>query len=458
MTTEHYRYVLKGRRAIKSSLCQIKKTQHQHRVGYLPGLEIREARSHGQRTAMQLLVTLNHARIHCWLQGQPEHCQRIQARFTATDRSGSHTLGLDTQGKILSKEIYYPWGGTACWAVRYQYGSAAKTRRYAGKERDASGLVYYGFRYYTPWLRRWINPDPLSCIDGVNLYCFVCNNPSTLHDSDGCMTVSDSEIHAASYYADYAYHRDTAKTVNYGKPASEIEQKIITRMADTENPRFSQLSWQGQPSGITGRNSGMVAFIFHEDATSASPERYVVSFGGTSSGSYASRSLGVRMWENRSIWRRQMSANVANFFGKVPRTYKDADKLVSALMKEIPASTAVTITGHSLGAAAASYAAGRNFSRGWPLKMIGFSPAKLGTGAKQGALSGLDADEKALLGQSTRLIYIAGDPIPACCARKGGHLVPPMVLPRPRGSSTLSSHILFAAQMSVTFRPATGHG
>ncbi|WP_280179027.1 RHS repeat-associated core domain-containing protein, partial [Pseudomonas viridiflava] len=52
-----------------------------------------------------------------------------------------------------------------------------KTVRYSGKERDASGLYYYGLRYYAPWLQRWINPDPAGDVDGLNLFSFVKNSP-----------------------------------------------------------------------------------------------------------------------------------------------------------------------------------------------------------------------------------------------------------------------------------------
>ncbi|MBC8878817.1 RHS repeat-associated core domain-containing protein, partial [Pseudomonas cerasi] len=57
--------------------------------------------------------------------------------------------------------------------------------RYSGKERDASGLYYYGFRYYAPWLQRWINPDPAGDMDSLNAYNFVSNNPVMLIDKDG---------------------------------------------------------------------------------------------------------------------------------------------------------------------------------------------------------------------------------------------------------------------------------
>ncbi|EGH49324.1 insecticidal toxin protein, partial [Pseudomonas syringae pv. pisi str. 1704B] len=49
---------------------------------------------------------------------------------------------------------------TAWWAARSAVEAKYKTVRYSGKERDTSGLYYYGLRYYAPWLQRWINPDP----------------------------------------------------------------------------------------------------------------------------------------------------------------------------------------------------------------------------------------------------------------------------------------------------------
>jgi insecticidal toxin complex protein TccC len=60
-----------------------------------------------------------------------------------------------------------------------------KYRRYSGKERDHSGLYYYGYRYYLPWLGRWLNPDPSGISQGLNLFEMVSNNPITYRDVDG---------------------------------------------------------------------------------------------------------------------------------------------------------------------------------------------------------------------------------------------------------------------------------
>ena len=40
-----------------------------------------------------------------------------------------------------------------------------------------TGLIYYGFRYYSPSLGRFLNRDPLGELGGSNLYGFVENDP-----------------------------------------------------------------------------------------------------------------------------------------------------------------------------------------------------------------------------------------------------------------------------------------
>jgi RHS repeat-associated protein len=50
------------------------------------------------------------------------------------------------------------------WLIEKRY-------RYTSKERDdSSGLCYYGARYLAPWLARWISPDAVGSVDGLNLY------------------------------------------------------------------------------------------------------------------------------------------------------------------------------------------------------------------------------------------------------------------------------------------------
>ena len=87
---------------------------------------------------------------------------------------------MDGTGTFINREEYTPYGETS-------FGSFARKRyRFTGKERDEeSGLNYHSARYYAPWLARWVSPDPLGPVDGVNLYPYARNNPIRYTDRSG---------------------------------------------------------------------------------------------------------------------------------------------------------------------------------------------------------------------------------------------------------------------------------
>lgn len=58
--------------------------------------------------------------------------------------------------------------------------------RFASKRHDdETNLIYFGNRYYSPYLGRWITPDPIGFSDGPNLYAYVSNNPLIYCDPYG---------------------------------------------------------------------------------------------------------------------------------------------------------------------------------------------------------------------------------------------------------------------------------
>ncbi|MEZ4889799.1 MAG: RHS repeat-associated core domain-containing protein [Crocinitomicaceae bacterium] len=78
-------------------------------------------------------------------------------KYNLEDHLGSSSILLETNGTLINKEEYYPFGETS-------FGSYAKKRyKFSGKERDEeSGLYYYGARYYGAWTCRFISVDPLA--------------------------------------------------------------------------------------------------------------------------------------------------------------------------------------------------------------------------------------------------------------------------------------------------------
>ncbi|MDR3431614.1 MAG: RHS repeat-associated core domain-containing protein [Rouxiella aceris] len=182
---ERYYYAREGTRVLKCNQQAIKATTRKQQTRYLPGLEIRITLTDSKSIEGLQVIALSGVRVLRWLAGQPAGTGKLHVRHSSGDRTDSRTLELDNNGKVISREAFYPFGGTALWATRNQIEANYKTHRYSGKERDITGLVYYGFRYYAPWLRRWFNPDPAGTVDGLNLYCMVNNNPSSARDVNG---------------------------------------------------------------------------------------------------------------------------------------------------------------------------------------------------------------------------------------------------------------------------------
>ncbi|HCN66015.1 MAG TPA: hypothetical protein DIT33_21815 [Pseudomonas sp.] len=177
--TETYVYDGGGQRVRKVRRAKTRGGEHISEVRYLPGLEIRSRTSGEQLHVVLAQAGRNSVRLLNRENGQHQH------RYSVNDHLGSSTLELDQNGELLSQESYYPYGGTAWWAAKSALEARYKVIRYSGKERDATGLYYYGFRYYAPWLQRWINPDPAGDVDGLNHYRFVANSPIRLTDNDG---------------------------------------------------------------------------------------------------------------------------------------------------------------------------------------------------------------------------------------------------------------------------------
>ncbi|AZF43567.1 Putative insecticidal toxin complex [Pseudomonas sp. R1-43-08] len=183
---ERYAYDATGQRILKRRVAQARGVMHTAEVRYLPGLEIRHDSATGEQlNVLNLDAGTTTVRVLLWDRHPSGGRQDAQIRYGLSDHLGSSSLELGEQAQLLSQESYYPYGGTAWWAAKNASEASYRFIRYSGKERDASGLSYYGYRYYAPWLCRWISPDPTGDADGLNLYAMVGGNPVTRDDAQG---------------------------------------------------------------------------------------------------------------------------------------------------------------------------------------------------------------------------------------------------------------------------------
>ena len=181
---ERYVYDSSGQRVRKIKTTYASAMTHTVEARYLPGLEIRA----GHKERLEVITVqagrCNVRYLH-WTEGRPPRIAANHLRYSLDDHLGSSSLELDDEADLISQESYLPYGGTAWVAPHSAVEADYRTIRYSGKERDASGLYYYGHRYYAPWLQRWISPDPAGAVDGLNLYCMVGNNPMRYTDPYG---------------------------------------------------------------------------------------------------------------------------------------------------------------------------------------------------------------------------------------------------------------------------------
>lgn len=109
-------------------------------------------------------------------------------KYQLANNINSITIELDQEGKIVTYEEYFPYGETSLMWGKTQIDVDLKTYKYSAKELDEStGLYYYGRRYYSPSISRWINADPAGTVDGLNVFAFVGGNPVSRVDVDGLM-------------------------------------------------------------------------------------------------------------------------------------------------------------------------------------------------------------------------------------------------------------------------------
>jgi RHS repeat-associated protein len=109
-----------------------------------------------------------------------------------SDHLKTASVVTDAAGVIKAESDYYPWGGELQFVA-----NDTNHYKFTGKERDSeSGLDYFGARYYSNGLGRFVSADwsatpaPVPYADfgdpqSLNLYTYVRNIPTVRFDADG---------------------------------------------------------------------------------------------------------------------------------------------------------------------------------------------------------------------------------------------------------------------------------
>ena len=112
------------------------------------------------------------------------------------DANGSVIGYLDAAGNLVATFAYDAFGNELPFTTPVPCSLIPDPSlfhfRYSTKYLDPeSGLYYYGYRFYTPVLARWLTRDPIEEQGGLNLYAFCGNNGVGLYDVNGQFALAD---------------------------------------------------------------------------------------------------------------------------------------------------------------------------------------------------------------------------------------------------------------------------
>ena len=114
-------------------------------------------------------------------------------KYVYPDQLQSSSRMADSHGNEIKVIRYTPFGTTA-----QEHGPAKARYRFTGKEKDDSGLYYYGARYYDDSLGRFLAADSvlpnLYDPQQLNRFAYVRNNPVRLVDPSGHQAVESAEL------------------------------------------------------------------------------------------------------------------------------------------------------------------------------------------------------------------------------------------------------------------------
>jgi RHS repeat-associated protein len=139
-------------------------------------------------SGLNILYEENPTGTSCYIYGPTGLCAKktatqgeVHTFYYHTDHLGSTRLVTDESAAIVFHAEYEPFGESIT--------TGPESYLYTGKEKDVTGLYYYGARYYDSEIGRFITKDPLAGEkinpQSLNSYTYCLNNPIKLIDPEG---------------------------------------------------------------------------------------------------------------------------------------------------------------------------------------------------------------------------------------------------------------------------------
>jgi len=141
----------------------------------------------------QVLMRVKNGVTNYYVYG-PGLLYQVKETATATNTLTYHydyrgsTIALTADNGLVTDRIEYSLYGS----MTYRAGTNDTPflfNGYFGVQTDPNGLLYMRARYYSPYICRFLSPDPSGFAAGLNMYAFCDGNPISLVDPFGLGTI-----------------------------------------------------------------------------------------------------------------------------------------------------------------------------------------------------------------------------------------------------------------------------
>ena len=217
----------------------------------------------------------------------------------------------DAQGNVVAEYTYDAFGKLIAssgpmadvFAIRYS------TKYFDIK----TGLYYYGYRFYSPELMRWITRDPIGEEGGVNLYVQCSNNPIARFDTLGLFVYKTL---AANYPLKSTYPTEVSNT-------NSIWHLIGGKVLQNAKSGFFKNSCSIRLSHALNKSGELIPYIEGQTSSGKKPPKWWYIYRVT-----------------------QMKIHLTQKFGK-PTVYKSRDTFEKCASKGILGGYRVRLDCHS---------------------------------------------------------------------------------------------------------------
>jgi RHS repeat-associated protein len=170
-------------------------------------------------------------------QRMAENSSTNGVRYYSKDHLGSSSAITDANGNLVLRTVNSPYGSEV-----YNQGTTDVAYKFTDKEKDNTGLNYFGARFYDPEVGRFISVDPKKA--GMNWYVYCNNNPINAIDPDGRDIIVLNNSRAVNILGIHFGHNaclvgnDKTGWVYYSKYSTQIQ--IDDNRTATDNGNYKQ--------------------------------------------------------------------------------------------------------------------------------------------------------------------------------------------------------------------------